>query len=72
MEDKNAGLRQAAFYFGSVMVVVYLALGAMFMFTSFLQALVPNNRVALGFFIFLYGLFRLYLVARLRKRKPSN
>jgi hypothetical protein len=69
MEDKNAGLRKAAYYFGIVMVGVYLVFGACLIFTSTLSQLIPNNRTVIGALVVSYGIFRLYMTLRLTKKR---
>lgn len=72
--DSNKTLRSVAFYFGLIMVTIYVALGLALIFTNVFYELLPQNRTLLGLVILLYAAFRIYMTFRLRKRNlgPEN
>lgn len=70
--DSNKTLRTVAFYFGLIMVTVYLALGLALIFTNAFYELLPQNRTLLGLVILLYAGFRIYMSFRLRKKNHST
>lgn len=69
--DSNKTLRSVAFYFGLIMVTIYVALGLALIFTNVFYELLPQNRTLLGLVILLYAGFRIYMTFRLRKRSHS-
>lgn len=70
MEDKNAGLRTVAYYFGLAMVFVYIVFGILLIVTNTLQELIPGNkRIPLSIIVISYGIFRLYMTLRLTKKR---
>jgi hypothetical protein len=70
-QDSNKTLRSVAFYFGLIMVTVYIALGLALLFSDAFYELLPNNRGMLGVVILLYAAFRIYMTLRLRKKNPA-
>jgi hypothetical protein len=70
-QDSNKTLRSVAFYFGLIMVTVYIALGLALIFSDAFFELLPNNRNLLGIVILLYAAFRIYMTFRLRKKSPA-
>jgi hypothetical protein len=74
-QDSNKTLRTLAFYFGLLMVTVYIALGLALIFSNAFFELLPQNRALLGTVILFYAAFRIYMTMRLRKKNinpPEN
>ena len=65
----NNTVREVLYYFSFLMVLVYIGIGLMFMFSSFLTEMIPSNRALIGGIFILYGIFRLYMLIRLKKSR---
>jgi hypothetical protein len=71
----NSNVRTFAIISGFVMVVFYMLVGLLFMFSNAFIQMVPKYRTAIGFFMFLYGLFRLwgnYKMYKASKKENKN
>lgn len=66
--DQNS-VKTVLFYFSFLMVLVYIALGLLFMFSAFLSEMVPSYRGMIGGVLIIYGVFRMYILARMRKAR---
>lgn len=68
--ENNSGVKQVLFYFSFVMVFVYLSLGLVFLFSDVLSEVIPPSyRGIVGGVFIVYGVFRLYILMRMRKAR---
>ncbi len=71
--EQNNTLKEILFYFSFLMVLVYIGIGLMFLFSDFLSDMVKDYRAVIGGAFILYGVFRMYILMRMRKaRKMQN
>jgi hypothetical protein len=71
MESGNPTVKQVLYYFSFVMVLVYMAIGLLFIFTNVLIDLVHKNRTIIGLFFIAYGIFRGYMLIRLKRSREK-
>jgi len=61
-------MQKGFFYFGFVMVAVYLFVGIMLVFTDSMAQAIPNNRTLFGMIVLSFGIFRaVILIQKIRK-----
>jgi uncharacterized membrane protein HdeD (DUF308 family) len=66
--DSNPSANKIRYYSGFIMVVIYLALGLLFLFTDIAENTFPANRKPIGVIFIVYGIFRAIVsVQKIRK-----
>jgi hypothetical protein len=69
--DQKNSIKEVLFYFSFLMVLVYIGIGLMFMFSNFLSEMVRDNRAVIGGIFIIYGVFRLYMLIRLKRARDK-
>jgi len=73
ISDSNPSVNKIRYYFGFLMVAVYLALGLLFLFTDIAIDTFPANRQPIGIIFIVYGVFRtITIILKLRKLRNNN
>jgi cytochrome c biogenesis protein CcdA len=67
--DQKNTIKEVLFYFSFLMVLVYIGLGLMFLFSDFMSEMVKDYRSIIGGVFIIYGVFRMYILMRMRKAR---
>jgi len=62
-------MKQFAFYFGIIMISIYLLMGLAFMFTNVFATVLGTNKFYIGLALVIYSIFRLWMTFRLFRSK---
>ena len=66
--DSNPSANKIRYYSNFIMVVIYVALGLLFLFTDIALETFPQNRIAIGIVFIVYAAFRTLLtIQKIRK-----